>query len=111
MISPKLMNTPIQVLRADPKHDRYNNETLDWATASVVATKRGLVAPRPLVAQAEDLDSRDLSATEAYIYLPPKTDVLPTDRLLVQGLTYEIRGLPQVVAPHYLVCVVRATKG
>jgi hypothetical protein len=111
VISPVFMNTPMRVLRAGRTTDRYNVASPDWSAAYEVANVRGCIAPRSLIARAEEVKSRDLAAGEAFIYLPPGTDVTALDRVVAQGQTYEVTGEPEVYPGQFVACTGRHSKG
>jgi head-tail adaptor len=105
-----MMRQHVTVLRAGRSLDRYNVESANWATATS-ETVRGFLAPRSLIAQAEEIKSRDQVAGEAFVFLPYRTSVTATDRLLINGATYEIVGEPAVFQKRFILCIVRTTKG
>jgi head-tail adaptor len=105
-----MMRQHIAILRAGRAVDRYNVESPNWQNATST-TVRGFLAPRSLIAQAEEIQNRDKAAGEAFVYLHYKADVTTADRLLVDGVTYEIVGEPSVYPKRFIVCIVRSTKG
>jgi hypothetical protein len=71
--------------------DGYGDTTVDWsAPTSVDLTVRG-VEP---VSSTENNDGRQAVITGFRVYLPTGADVLPGDRVVLRGATYEVDGEP-----------------
>jgi hypothetical protein len=84
----------VTVVRPGSTTDRYGNPTADWTAATSTEVDGAAVAPR---LQPEQTDEGRQAAVDALTaYLPPGTDVVHTDRVVVRGLTYEVDGRPAV---------------
>lgn len=90
------MTTPgsdqVTVLRAPlGDADRYAAQRRGWAAAtSAVLTG---VSVQPMAASETTVD-REYTATRMNLYAPPGADLLATDRVVWQGVTYEVDGPP-----------------
>lgn len=89
----------VTVVRPAETVDRYDNTVKDWANAART-TVRGRVTQRT---RDENRSSGSTAGeerveTEWVVYLPPKTDVLPTDRVEWsdghEDFVFEIKGRP-----------------
>lgn len=84
-----LMNDTVQVLRAPVVEDAYHSQTRNWSAATVVAT--GLAAVQPGFSD-ENSDDRQTTIS-TWRLISDSTDlygILPTDRILWQGKTFEV---------------------
>lgn len=81
-------------LRATPATDPYSGEAtgLDWSSPSSLTIEGCGFNPGQ---SSEPLqDARNAVITQPEVYAPPGSDVLPGDRLVVRGVTYEVDGRP-----------------
>lgn len=81
----------VSVLRGNPATDRYNNTVIDWSSPASVDVAGCAVAPR---ASSEENAGRTAVIVGLSLYAPAGTDILPTDRVVVRGVTYEVDGEP-----------------
>lgn len=78
--------------RATTTTDRYNNSVPDWTTPETVTlTARGV---EPTSSTEDDRDGRQAVITGYRVYLDSGADVLPSDRVVLRGVTYEVNGTP-----------------
>lgn len=80
----------VTVLRAAADVDRYGNTVADW-TAATSTTVAGWYAQ---ASAAELLAGRDGQIDHAIVYLPAGTDVTGSDRIRIDGTTFDIVGPP-----------------
>jgi hypothetical protein len=91
MTLPSWWRETVTRLRAPYVTDEYGNEssTRDWSQAVSLAITPCTVQP---LTGGETLGERDARTKRWSLYAPPLVDVLPTDRIVHQGATYEIKG-------------------
>lgn len=89
--APFLRGETIGVLRSAVTVDRYGNETRTDYTQ--VAQLYGC-AVYPATSVDLGATNRDGTTTSLTVLVPPDSDVLPTDRLVIRGRTYAIDGEP-----------------
>lgn len=85
-----LMVRDVTILSAASSTDRYGNPTNDWAAATSTATK-GWLAQQ---ARDEVLGNRDAQTSGWVVYLPAGTVIDGSDRVVVDGQTFEVDGPP-----------------
>jgi head-tail adaptor len=85
-----LMCHEVTILRAGSTTNRYEETAKDW-TSPRRRTSRARIAQRSSV---EDNDGREARSTGWVCYLPPDTDILALDRIVWDGVTYEVKGAP-----------------
>lgn len=111
MIPARLLRQTITILRAARVTDRYGTVTLDWKNPTQTVV-RGEVQPR---ATSENAVGRSLEVIDAVLFLPPDADLLASDRVLINGVTYRVVGPPQQVQrlgrPHHLIANVTNVEG
>jgi hypothetical protein len=94
--------TPMMIVTPGTTTDRYNNEMPDWDNASTVDTNGWLQD----LSSVETLGSRDTVTTSARAFLPTDVEIAPTDRVVIDGATYEVDGAPITArtreGPHHL---------
>jgi len=69
---------------------RYNSERADWDHASEVDTTGWLTE----TSTSEDLNGRDAIVTGWRLFLPAGTEITGSDRVVVDGATFEVEGQP-----------------
>ncbi|WP_406153575.1 hypothetical protein OH797_31900 [Streptomyces anulatus] len=86
-------NDWIEVRRAEIEADAYTRRR---AWDSAVSVWAGWASVQP--ADADEADSPERETTNAHIkvFLPPTAVVDSMDRLVVDGITYEVRSEPKV---------------
>jgi len=91
MALPSWFRETVTRLRAPYVTDEYGNEssTRDWALAVPLTISPCSVQP---MVGAETLIDRDAVANRWIIYAPPGADIKPTDRIVHNGTTYEVRS-------------------
>jgi len=89
-------------LTAAPATDRYNNPEPDWDHATEQDTAGWLQSTSAI----EQLGDRDTVISYHTLYLPADAPVQATDRLRIEGITYEVDGVPRTArtpsGPHHL---------
>ena len=84
----------VEVLRPGSDVDRYGDTLVDWSTVSAASVLTGCaVAP---ATSAENNDGRSAVVDVVDVYAAVGADVLPSDRLVIRGLVYEVVGSPEV---------------
>lgn len=63
-----------------------------WADAVVVWSGKGWIAPKGQ--QTEDLQDREQEISFSWLFLPPESAPLATDRLTISGVLYQVFGDP-----------------
>lgn len=95
-----LLTQTVTILRAGTTKDRYGNAGIDWTTATSTTTV-GHFQPNLRVSK-DNSRARDEGVSDGYVYLLPSIDIGPTDKLLIDGGTYRVFGMPvQVDRPGY----------
>jgi hypothetical protein len=91
MALPSWCNETVTRLRAPYASDRYGNEasSRDWASATSLSIANCSVQP---MVGSEVLVDRDARVHRWILYGPANIDVLPTDRIVHKGVTYEVQG-------------------
>lgn len=69
--------------------DEFGNDTYTDARAQVSGC---VVQP---AGSSEQIDFTELVSSDITVFIPYGTDVSPLDALLINGVTYEVRGVPQ----------------
>src|SRR6266550_887635 len=83
-----------QILRQAKISDAYGDNRLgDWAVNSIVL---GWLDTN-LKKEFEQIANRDYAISDGLCFLPPDTDITDVDRILVNGITYQIFGIPAAV--------------
>jgi hypothetical protein len=77
--------------RATASTDGYGDPALSWATPDTATFDVRGVEP---VSSTEDNDGRQAVITGYRLYLAAGADVLPGDRVVLRGATYDVEGLP-----------------
>lgn len=101
----------VTILRPATVEDRYGDQvkTLTgarrWSSlARVVQTSR-----------VEDRDGREARVTDWLCYLPASTDITALDRIVWNGLTFEVRGVPNRApdrrSEHHVECDLELVEG
>lgn len=81
-------------LRATPKVDPYSGEETgkSWTTPDRLDIPGAAIAPGD--SSEPTLDARNQITTTPIVYTDLGVDVLPGDRLVVRGRTFEVDGYP-----------------
>lgn len=87
------LNQPITVLTAGSKVDRYGNTVVDWTTPASRAADAWVVQTGSI----EELIGRDSTTTVAVVLLAPTDPITSKDRVQVNGVTYEVDGVPDTM--------------
>lgn len=74
------------------ERDRYGGAVRDWDNAVRVEIDGCAVSPR--FTPEDTANGRQGVIIGLTIYAPPAADVVPTDRIVVRGDTYDIDGQP-----------------
>jgi hypothetical protein len=80
----------VTIVRAGSTIDRYNAAVKDWSTATRRASRARIVQR----SSDEDRDGREARLTGWICYLPAGTVVTALDRIVWNGVTYEVKGRP-----------------
>ena len=99
-------------VRAATTTDGHGNTIFNWGAAS--SSDIGGCGVQPLDGSENSL-GRDAVTTLLKLYAPPDADLLSTDRIVYDGVTYEIEGSVQILdALHALShkkCFLRRVEG
>jgi hypothetical protein len=93
----RLGNDAVSVLRAPTSDDAYGNDDVrDWDAATSTPVTGCSFQPLEGSGFSEEVTvGRESVISRWVLYAPPDTDVLPTDRVQFDGVTYEVDGEPQ----------------
>lgn len=86
----RLLVHSVTIRRAGSSTDRYGATVKDWATATD-AVVDGWVAQTSAL---EVTDTREAQVSSWTLYVPEGTDLLGGDRVLWDGITFEVDGPP-----------------
>jgi hypothetical protein len=82
-----------EVYRAEIVADAYTKQR-DWGNA--VKVWAGSASVQPASTSEADSPKRETTDIHVKVFLPPTANVDSTDRLVVDGITYEVRSEPRV---------------
>lgn len=106
-----LMVHDVAILTAGTTTDRYGNLVLNWGTATSVSAK-GWITQRP---GSEDLLNRDAQIAEWVLFLEAGTPITGHDRVMWEGIMFEVAGPPQRAwtprGEHHVEATLRAITG
>ncbi len=106
-----LLVRDVTVQTAVPTIDRYNNSVLDWTSPSETSAKAWVTQ----TGARENHEQRDAVVDTVLATFPPDTPIGPYDRVVIDGLIYEIDGEPAVRwtprGPHHLEVQLQAVRG
>lgn len=111
----QILTIPIIIQRAGSAADRYGNVSIDW-TNPVSTTVAGWLDTN-LRRMGEDDKNRDQVESDGSCFLPGSADVRGTDRLIINGATYQVWGQPApVLRPgwpgiHHIECRIKRFEG
>ena len=89
-----IMNLSIEIQRQSTVSDAYGDDRLGpWATISTVNGWLDLNNKKVI----EVISNRDEANSDGLCYLPAGTDVLQTDRIVVNSTTYQVFGIPSLI--------------
>lgn len=105
---------PIAIQRAGTNVDRYNNPQIDWTNPVVTTVNGWLDTNQRRMGETET--NRDALESDGNAFLPAGTDVLGTDRLVINGITYQVYGIPSPVyrpglGVHHIECRIKRFSG
>jgi hypothetical protein len=89
----RLGDQSITILRAGTTTDSHNDGVPDWDTPSSTIISNCYVEQGTTDEQLINRDTVEILWT---VYAPPGIDVLATDRIVFEGITYDIDGQPGV---------------
>lgn len=106
-----LLTRTVTILTPGTTTDRYNNIVADW-TAPTERSARAWFAQQT---STEDHTQRDAQVTEGTATFAPDVGLSASDRVVVDGATYEVVGVPNVAwtprGPHHVEAHLRAVVG
>ncbi len=110
----QILNIPMVIQRAGSTKDRYGNSNIDWSHP-VSTPVVGWLDTNQRKMQ-EDGKDRDQTESDGNAFLPPGTDILGTDRLVINGSTYQVFGIPAPVyrpgwGLHHIECRIKRFEG
>lgn len=94
LIGVNMTETVTRIRDGVPTRDAYGNDVPGAPTS--VSIHGCAVLPRNVRASDEFTDGRDQVRTTRILYAPAGTDLTPTDRIVRNGVTYEVDGDPAV---------------
>lgn len=101
----------IDVQRATPTTDRYGN-TVAGAWSTHLADVPAVVQPADT---SENVIDRDSVVTRYRLFCGPDVDIVPTDRVVWNGTTFDVDGDVEQHSrkgvPHHLEAYLRSTSG
>lgn len=86
----RMLCQQVTILTPAAATDRYGNVAADWSNAS----SRQVMAWVNQTGSTEDLINRDSTTTVGICYLPPGDPIAATDRIQVNGRTFQVDGQP-----------------
>lgn len=106
------MVQPVSIVRATSyTTNRYGDRVPDWATAEQSEVSGWLTA----TSTTETSDSREAITTEWELSLPAETDIVASDRVIADGVTYRIVGSILIArtpsGDHHLIVHLRTVEG
>lgn len=92
------MNPGVSIIvrRAGATKDRYGNRNQDWSNPVDSQPLEGWLDLKPMKADESDRNRTDATA-EGIAYLPAEADVKASDRLVIDGVVYQLHGLPSPI--------------
>jgi len=92
-----LLNRPCQIVHRSPSdtEDDYGNLLPDESVSSTVCEFQRSASRA--TGRNENTEINELAESRARIYLPVGTDITAGDRVIIDGLTYEVDGEPDAV--------------
>jgi len=86
----RLLNQPLTIVKiGGSTTDAYGNQS-----ATVYGTPTSTVGYLEQKTTVEYLDDRDVTTTSWEVYLPADSNIVATDRIIFNGVTYEFDGMP-----------------
>ncbi|MEU7096057.1 hypothetical protein [Kitasatospora aureofaciens] len=110
----QIFSISITIQRAGAAKDRYGNVGLDWSNPTSTTVLGWLDTNQRKM--HEEIRNRDESESDGNAFLPAGTDILPTDRLIINGTTYQVYGVPAPVyrpgwGLHHIECRIKRFQG
>jgi hypothetical protein len=93
MLPGSIANQSVVRLRGGTGQDEYGNDIIDWANPGQAIIGGCSLQPAPT---AEYTDTREEVLTRWQLWAPVEADILHTDRILSDGVTYIVDGSVQV---------------
>lgn len=107
----QLLIQDVTIIRPGDRTDAYNNSLPDWNDTTTSSTKGWLHR----TASDEVFGNRDAQVSDWVLFLPVATDIRATDRVTVEGSTFEVHGPPNVLhtkrGAHHIEAALRAVTG
>lgn len=98
---------PIEIQQPVIVTDRYGNPQEDWDNATKIETTGWLQD----LSSYEALGNRDTISVSSMLYLATGTDINAHDRVVADGVTYEVDGVPKIartpLGEHHLEATLR----
>lgn len=109
-----MFTIPMVVQRAGLTADRYGNAGIDWAHPVSTNILGWLDTNQRKM--GEDDKNRSGADSDGNAFLPPETDIRSSDRLIINGQTYEVFGIPAPVSRpgwglHHIECRIKRFEG
>jgi len=109
-----IFTVPIIIQRAGFTVDKYNNPGIDWSNTTETTVSGWLDTNQRRMGEQET--NRDALESDGNAFLPAGTDVLGTDRLIINGVTYQVYGIPAPVPRpgfgiHHIECRIKRFSG
>ena len=111
------MNPGVEIIirRAGATKDRYGNTNLDWSNPADSDPLPGWLDLTPTKAEEKDKNRTD-ATSDGIAFLPSDADVRATDRLVIDGVVYQVKGLPSPVyrpgyGIHHFECRINRAEG
>lgn len=106
-----LMVRPVTILTAGTRTDGYGDTTLDW-TSPTSESSNGWLAQQ---SSSDSLDGRNATTTALVLDLPAGTPITAQDRVVIDGVTYEVSAGPMSAwtprGEHHIECQLRLVRG
>lgn len=107
----RLLTQPVVILRARVSANRYGDDIVDWANTDETSTLGWLTQ----LSGREVLGTRDAQVSDWKLYLAADVDIDAGDRVLADGVTYEVDGPPHHAhtprGPHHIEVALHAVTG
>lgn len=88
----KFFTTAVTILEPGSADDGYNGTAPDWTAATSTSAYGWLTQ----VGTSEQIGGRDVTVSGWQLFLPTGTAISSTARVVANGITYEVDGVPDV---------------
>ncbi len=106
-----LLTQPVTILRAATSTDGVGDTIEDWSTPTETTVNGWLTQ----ISESEVINRRDAQISDAHLFLDADVDILATDRVIANGVLYEVNGPPAHAhtprGPHHLEVALNAVSG